>query len=196
METPERITRMNDEDPRLSEILAEDRARLRDFIRQRVPNEADAEDLLQEVFYEAILAYRLMEPIERWSSWMFRVARNRIIDRFRSKRPAGMESASSITSVDGDRLFLEDVLPSLEAGPDAAYARSVLMEELEEAIDALPEAQREVFVAHEIEGESMNDIARRTGVSLNTVLSRKHYAVKALRRQLKTIHDAFVDEGE
>jgi len=196
METPESITRMKDEDPRLSEILAEDRARLRDFIRQRVPNEADAEDLLQEVFYEAILAYRLAEPIERWTAWMFQVARNRIIDRFRKKRPSSMDGASSVTSLDGDRPFLEDILPSLEVGPDAAYARSVLLDELEEAIDALPEAQREVFIAHEIEGQSMNDIARRTGVSVNTALSRKHYAVTALRRRLKTIHDAFVDKGE
>jgi RNA polymerase sigma factor (sigma-70 family) len=127
-------SRLQEEDRRLAEILAEDRARLRDFIRTRVPNEADAEDLLQEVFYEAILAYRLMAPVERWSAWMFRVARNRIIDRFRKKRLESM-SASSIAPDQGDRLLLEDVLPSLEEGPEAAYARSLLLDELEEAID-------------------------------------------------------------
>ena len=191
MDTREGIDEIENEDRRLSEILAEDRARLRDFIRARVPNEADAEDLLQEVFYEAIVAYRLMEPVQRWSAWMFRVARNRIIDRFRKKRLERVDSTPLIPAEDGDRLFLEDVLPSLEAGPEAAYARSVLLEELEEAIEELPEAQREVFVAHEIEGESMKDIARRTGANLNTVLSRKRYAVLALRRRLQAIYDTF-----
>jgi len=190
METSEPVTRTQEED-RLAEILAEDRARLRDFIRARVPNEADAEDLLQEVFYEVVLAFRLMKPVERWSAWMFRVAQNRIIDRFRKKRPESMERTSSTSAPDGDRLFLEDVLPSRQAGPDAAYARSVLLDELEEAIDALPEEQREVFVAHEIEGESMKDIAHRTGVTVNTVLSRKRYAVLTLRRRLQAMYDAF-----
>ena len=194
MDKPARIARMQEEDRRLSEILAEDRARLRDFIRRRVPNEADAEDLLQEVFYEVIAAYRLMAPVERWSGWMFRVARNRIIDRFRKKRLESMASASSIASEDGDRLFLEDVLPSLEAGPEAAYARRMLLDELEEAIDELPEDQRIVFVAHEIDGLSMRDIAERTGVGINTVLSRKRYAVLYLRRRLQTIYDEFMGD--
>lgn len=186
-------SRLQEEDRRLAEILAEDRARLRDFIRARVPNEADAEDLLQEVFYEAILAYRLMAPVERWSAWMFRVARNRIIDRFRKKRLESM-SASSIAPDQGDRLLLEDVLPSLEEGPEAAYARSLLLDELEEAIDELPEDQRIVFVAHEIDGLSMKDIARRTGVGLNTVLSRKRYAVLYLRGRLQAIYDEFMGD--
>jgi RNA polymerase sigma factor (sigma-70 family) len=202
MDEPEGIPRMQEEDRslaedrRLSEILAEDRARLRNFIRQRVPNEADAEDLLQEVFYEAILAYRLMKPVERWGAWMFQVARNRIIDRFRKKRLESMDGHSAIASEHGDRLLLEDVLPSLEGGPEAAYARSVLLDALEEAIDELPVEQREVFVAHEIDGLSMKEIARRTGVGLNTVLSRKHYAVVLLRRRLKAVYDEFADTGD
>jgi len=194
MDKPARISRMQEDDRRLSEILAEDRARLRDFIRKRVPNEADAEDLLQEVFYEVIAAYRLMAPVERWSAWMFRVARNRIIDRFRKKRLESMGSASSIEPEGGDRLLLEDALPSLEGGAEAAYARRVLLEDLEEAIDELPEDQRIVFVAHEIDGLSMKDIAERTGVGLNTVLSRKRYAVLYLRRRLQAIYDEFMGE--
>jgi len=185
-------SRLQEEDRRLAEILAEDRARLRDFIRARVPNEADAEDLLQEVFYEVILAYRLMAPVERWSAWMFRVARNRIIDRFRKKRPEGMGSVN--TTEDGERLLLEDVLPGPEAGPESVYARHMLLEELEEAIDELPEDQRIVFVAHEIDGLSMKDIARRTGVGLNTVLSRKRYAVLYLRGRLQAIYDEFMGD--
>ena len=196
MDKPDGIARIKDEDGRLSEILAEDRIRLRDFIRARVPNEADAEDLLQDVFYEAIVAYRLMKPVERWGAWMFRVARNRIIDRFRKKRAGSMDSALSIASLDGDQLFVEDILPSLEGGPEAAYARSVLLDELEEAIDELPEEQREVFVAHEIEGLSMKEISHRTGTGLNTVLSRKRYAVLYLRGRLRSFYDEFVDRGE
>jgi len=184
---------MQEEDKDLSEVLAEERGRLRDFIRQRVPNEADAEDLLQEVFYEVIAAYRLMAPVERWGAWMFRVARNRIIDRFRKKRPESMGSESTVASEGGDRLLLEDVLPSPDAGPLAAYARSVLLDAIEEAIEELPDEQRLVFVAHEIDGESMKEIARRTGVNLNTVLSRKHYAVIYLRERLRDIHDDFVN---
>jgi len=193
MEEPQSIDRMQEEDKRLSEVLAEERDRLRDFIRRRVPNEADAEDLLQEVFYEVIAAYRLMAPVERWGAWMFRVARNRIIDRFRKTRLESMGSESTVVSNDGDRLLLEDVLPSPEAGPLAAYARSVLLDALEEAIEELPEEQRLVFVAHEIDGQSMKEIVRRTGVNLNTVLSRKRYAVLYLRERLRDIHDDFVN---
>lgn len=193
MEEPQSIDRMQEEDKRLSEVLAEERDRLRDFIRHRVPNEADAEDLLQEVFYEVIAAYRLMAPVERWGAWMFRVARNRIIDRFRKKHPESMGSESTLVSDGGDRLLLEDVLPSPEAGPLAAYARSVLLDALEEAIEELPEEQRLVFVAHEVDGQSMKEIARRTGVNLNTVLSRKRYAVLYLRERLRDIHDDFVN---
>jgi RNA polymerase sigma factor (sigma-70 family) len=186
------FTSMSEQDRQISEIIAEERSRLRNFIRRRVPNEADAEDLLQDVFYEVVEAYRLMEPVQRWGAWMFRVARNRIIDLFRKKKAEASVSDPVAVSEEGEALRLEDVLPSPEAGPEAAYARSVLLDELEEAFDELPQEQREVFVAHEIDGYSFKEIAARTGVSINTLLSRKRYAVLHLRRRLQTIHDEFV----
>jgi RNA polymerase sigma factor (sigma-70 family) len=185
------ITRMTERDRLISEIFAEEGARLRNFIRRRVPNEADAEDLLQDVFYEVTLASRLAEPVERWSAWMFRVARNRIIDLFRKKKMERLGSEPVAVSDEGEELLLEDVLPSPEAGPAAEYARSLLLEEIEEALDELPEEQRDVFVAHELEGYSFKEIAARTGVSVNTLLSRKHYAVLHLRKQLQAVRDEF-----
>ena len=179
----------------LSEIVAEEGSRLRNFIRKRVPNEADAEDLLQEVLYEVVGAYRLMEPVERWSAWMFRVARNRIIDLFRKRKLEPLASGPLAISDEGDAIMLEDVLPSPEAGPAAVYARTVLLHELEEALDELPEEQRAVFLANEADGESFKEIAERTGVSLNTLLSRKRYAVLHLRRRLQSIYDEFVRTG-
>ena len=188
--------RRQNDDRQISELVAAERSRLLNFIRKRVPNEADAEDLLQEVFYEVIVAYRLMEPVQRWSAWMFRVARNRIIDMFRRKRFEG-PSASDPISVfeEGEQLLLEDVLPSPESGPASAYARSVLLDEIEEALDELPEEQRAVFIAHEVEGYTFKEIAERTGDSLSTLLSRKRYAVLHLRRRLQAIHDEFVRTG-
>lgn len=186
---------MTERDRQISEIIATDRARLRKFIGKRVANEADAEDLLQEVFFEVIAAYRLMEPVQQWSAWMFEVARNRIIDFFRKKRPEALESEAVAVSDEGEALLLQDVLPSPDAGPAAAYARTVLLEELEEAIDELPEEQRDVFVAHEIEGYSFKEIAAQTGVSVSTLLSRKHYAVIHLRRRLQAIYNEFVKMG-
>ena len=190
-----RVTLMTERDRQISEIIATDRARLRKFIGKRVANEADAEDLLQEVFFEVIAAYRLMEPVQQWSAWMFEVARNRIIDFFRKKRPEALESEAVAVSDEGEALLLQDVLPSPDAGPAAAYARTVLLEELEEAIDELPEEQRDVFVAHEIEGYSFKEIAAQTGVSVNTLLSRKHYAVIHLRRRLQAIYNEFMKMG-
>ena len=179
---------MSEQDRQISEMIAEEGSRLRNFIRRRVPNEADVEDLLQEVFFEVVVAYRLMEPVQQWSAWMFKVARNRIIDFFRKKREGPMEGDAG-----GQETFpLEDMLPSPDAGPAQAYARTVLLDELEEALAELPQEQREVFIAHEIEGQSFKEIAARTGVSLNTLLSRKHYAVLHLRRRLQAIHDEFV----
>jgi RNA polymerase sigma factor (sigma-70 family) len=174
---------MIEKDRTISEIVAEEASRLRNFIRKRVPNEADAEDLLQEVFYEVVEAYRVMEPVQRWSAWMFQVARNRIIDLFRKRQREPTEI---------DAALIEDVLPSHDAGPAAAHARSVLLDELEEALDELPPEQREVFLAHEIEGRSFKEIAEQTGVSVNTLLSRKHYAVVHLRRRLRGIYEEFV----
>jgi RNA polymerase sigma factor (sigma-70 family) len=186
------VTTMSEQDQRISDIIAEERSRLRNFIRKRVPNDADVEDLLQEVFYEFIEAYRLMQPVQRWGAWMFRVARNRIIDSFRKKKTDALGTDAGAVSDDGEALLLEDVLPSTDAGPAEAYARTVLMEELEDALDELPPEQREVFIAHEIDGQSFKQIAARTGVSVNTLLSRKHYAVTYLRRRLKDIHEEFL----
>jgi RNA polymerase sigma factor (sigma-70 family) len=189
------LTPMSEQDRRISEIIAEERSRLRHFIRRRVPNEADVDDLLQEVFYELIAAYRLMEPVQRWSAWLFRVARNRIIDLFRkNRRQLGGDSPA--VSGEGEALLLEDVLLSPDAGPAEAYARTVLLDEIEDALDELPAEQRDVFIAHEIEGDSFKDIAARTGVGVNTLLSRKRYAVLHLRRRLRAIYNEFVKTGE
>jgi len=190
------INAMSGQDRRISEIVAQEGARLRNFIRKRVPNEADAEDLLQEVFYELIQAYRLMEPVERWSAWMFQVARNRIIDLFRKKKLESIETGPVAASEEGDPLFLEDVLPSPDAGPAAAYVRTVLLNEIEEALEELPKEQRDAFMAHEIEGESFKEMAARTGATVNALISRKHYAVLHLRRRLQAIYDGFVKTGE
>jgi RNA polymerase sigma factor (sigma-70 family) len=195
MDEPSSITSMTEQDRQISEIIAEERSRLRNFIRKRVPNEADAEDILQEVFYELIEAYRLVEPVQRWSAWLFRVARNRIIDLFRKKRLDAFGSDSVTVSGEGEPLRLEEVLTSPAAGPAEAYARTVLLEELEEALDELPPEQREVFIAHEIEGCSFKEIAARTGVRVNTLLSRKHYAVVHLRHRLQAIYEEFVKTG-
>ena len=189
MDEPPSVATMTERDSRFSAIIAEEASRLRNFIRKRVPDEADAEDLLQEVFFEAIAAYRLMLPVQQWSAWMFRVARNRIIDLFRKKRVRFTENAATAAPGDSEKLLLEQVLPSSDAGPAEAYARNVLFEEIEEALEELPEDQREVFVAHEIEGYSFKEIAARTGVSVNTLLSRKHYAVVHLRRRLQAIYE-------
>jgi RNA polymerase sigma factor (sigma-70 family) len=195
MDEPSSLTSMTKQDREISEIIDAERSRLRNFIRRRVPNEADVEDLLQEVFYELIEAYRLMKPVQRWSAWMFRVARNRIIDLFRKKRQEAFGSDPVTVSDEGEALPLEEVLTSPAAGPAEAYARTVLLEEVEEALDELPQEQREVFIAHEIEGYSFKEIAARTGVRVNTLLSRKHYAVVHLRHRLQAIYDEFVKTG-
>jgi RNA polymerase sigma factor (sigma-70 family) len=173
---------------RLSDIIHAEYRRLYQFIRKRVGDPGEAEDILQDVFYEFIEAQRLMRPIEQVGAWLYRVARNRIIDRFRRQRSAGNEIRAG---TEEESLQLEDLLPSRDAGPEAAYARSVLIEELEAAIDDLPEEQRSVFVAHELEGRSFKEIADETGVNMNTLLSRKRYAVAQLRRRLKAIYEEF-----
>ena len=181
---------MIEQDLHISEVIAEERARLRNFIRKRVPNEADVEDLLQEVFYELVEANRLLMPIEHVTGWLFRVARNRITDLFRKKKPVSFSDAA-VADDDKELLQLEDLLPSPDAGPDALYARSVLLDELEFALDELPDEQREVFVGHELEGRSFKQMAAETGVSVNTLLSRKRYAVLHLRERLQSIYDEF-----
>ncbi len=185
---------MTEQDQRISEAIDRERPRLRNFIRRRVADPSDAEDILQEVFYELLEAYRLTQPIEQVSAWLYRVARNRITDLFRKKKPE--ESTNDpIVAEDGEFLVLEDLLPSPDAGPEAAYARTVLLEELEDALDELPSEQREVFLAHEIEGRSFKELARATGLSVNTLLSRKHYAVIHLRERLRNVYDEFTKAG-
>jgi RNA polymerase sigma factor (sigma-70 family) len=185
--------RRREQDQRISETVEREQARLRSFIRRRVADQRDAEDILQEVFYEFVEAYRLMKPIEQVSGWLFRVARNRIIDLFRRKKPGSLADPVAVAD-DGEELLLEDLLPSPDAGPDAAYARGVLLEELDEALDELPGAQREVFLAHEVEGRSFKDLSAETGVSVNTLLARKHRAVVHLRRRLQAIYEEFTKE--
>jgi RNA polymerase sigma factor (sigma-70 family) len=175
-------------DERISEVVEREQSRLRNFIRRRVPDARDAEDILQDVFYELVEANRLLVPIDHVTGWLFRVARNRITDLFRKKRTESVRDAA-VADEDGEVLRLEDLLPSPEAGPEALYARNVLLEELELAVDELPEEQRDVFVAHELEGRSFKEMAAETGVSVNTLLSRKRYAVLHLRERLQRIHD-------
>jgi RNA polymerase sigma factor (sigma-70 family) len=172
----------------ISEVIQRERRRLFQFIRKRVEDQGDAEDILQDVFYELIEAYRMMKPIEQVGAWLYRVARNRIIDRFRKRRP---EALGEVSVGDEEALRLEDLLPSPDVGPEAAYARSVLLEELDAALDELPEEQRDVFVAHEIDGRSFKQLASETGLSVNTLLSRKRYAILHLRRRLQAIYQEF-----
>ncbi len=175
----------------ITETVDREQSRLRNFIRRRVADREDAEDILQDVFYELVEAYRLMKPVEQVTAWLFRVARNRITDLFRSKQRAALRGGSGAITDEGEMLQLEEFLPSPDAGPDALYVRSVLFEELDAAIDELPEEQREVFVAHELMGQSFKELSSETGVSVNTLLSRKHYAVVYLRERLQAIHDEF-----
>ena len=181
-----------EQDKRISEVVQREQSRLRNFIRRRVPDPRDAEDILQEVFYELVEANRLLMPIEHVTGWLFRVARNRITDLFRKKKPENFSATAMARNDDDDELpVFEDLLPSPDAGPEALYARSLLLEELELAVEELPEEQREVFVAHELEGRSFKEMAAETGVSVNTLLSRKRYAVLHLRERLHSIYDEF-----
>jgi len=183
---PERMARERDQ--QLSEVVRKEQGRLLGFIRRRVADPLDAEDILQDVLHELAEANRLLVPIDHVTGWLFTVARNRIIDLFRKRRPERLPA--SFESVDGEpQPGLEDLLPSPEAGPEALYARRVLLEELAIALDELPEEQRWVFVTHELEGRSFKEMSAETGVSVNTLLSRKHYAVLHLRERLQELHD-------
>jgi RNA polymerase sigma factor (sigma-70 family) len=190
MNEPLSVTSMIEQDRQISEIVAEERSRLRNFIRRRVPDPSDAEDIVQEVFYELVEANRLLMPIEHVTGWLFRVARNRITDLFRKKKPETF-SDTMVEGEDGELLQIEDLLPSPDAGPEALYFRNVLLDELELALEELPDEQREVFVAHELEGRSFKELSAASGVSVNTLLSRKRYAVRHLRERLQSIHDEF-----
>jgi RNA polymerase sigma factor (sigma-70 family) len=182
-----------EQDQRISEVVKREQFRLRNFIRRRVPDPRDAEDILQDVFFELVEANRLLMPIEHVTGWLFRVARNRITDLFRKKRPESFSDAAVAHEEDDElpQLQLEDLLPSPVAGPEALYLRSVLLDELESALDELPEEQREVFVGHELEGRSFKEMASESGVSVNTLLSRKRYALLHLRERLQDIYDEF-----
>jgi RNA polymerase sigma factor (sigma-70 family) len=181
---------MIEQDRQIADVIAKERPGLRSFIRRRVPNEADADDLLQEVFFELVEARRLLTPIDFVTGWLYRVARNRITDLFRKKRPEPFGDAVQ-QDEDGAPLGVEDLLPSPDAGPEALYLRSVLLDEFEIALAELPAEQREVFLAHEMEGRSFKELSAESGVSVNTLLSRKRYAVLHLRERLQHIHDEF-----
>ncbi len=179
---------MADQDERISTAIDREQARLRNFIRRRVTDRQDAEDILQEVFYELVETYRMMKPIEEVTAWLFRVARNRITDLFRRRKREAITDPPGANE-NGETLRWEDLLPSPDAGPEATYVRRVLLEELDAALEELPEEQREVFIAHELMGYSFKELAAQTGVSVNTLLSRKHYAVVHLRQRLQAIYD-------
>jgi RNA polymerase sigma factor (sigma-70 family) len=185
------IIAMTEQDRHISEIVTEERPRLRSFIRRRVPDPADVEDILQDVFYRLVEANRLLMPIDHVTGWLFRVARNRITDLFRKRREEAF-SDTAIEDEDGELLKIEDLLPSLDAGPEALYIRSVLLDELELALDELPDEQREVFIAHEFEGRSFKELSAESGVNVNTLISRKHYAVLHLRERLQSIYEEFM----
>jgi RNA polymerase sigma factor (sigma-70 family) len=182
------VATTREQDRRISDVVEREQSRLRNFIRRRVPDPRDAEDILQDVFYELVEANRLLMPIDHVTGWLFSVARNRITDLFRRKNPQFV-SESTAAGEDEARLRLEDWLPSPDAGPEALYARRVLFDELELAIDELPKEQRDVFVAHELDGRTFKEMAADSGVSVNTLLSRKRYAVLHLRARLQSIHD-------
>jgi RNA polymerase sigma factor (sigma-70 family) len=181
-----------EQDQRISEVVKREGSRLRNFIRRRVSDPGDVEDILQDVFYRLAEANRLLMPIDHVTGWLFRVARNRITDLFRKKKPE-LFSDAVIESEEGESLQVEDLLPSPDAGPEALYLRNLLLDEMELALDELPDEQREVFVAHELEGRSFKDLAAETGVSVNTLLSRKRYAILHLRERLQSLYDEFTN---
>ena len=201
MDEPVSIISMNEQDRKISKIIAEERSRLSNFIRRRVPDPSDVEDILQEVFHELVEANRLLMPIDHVTGWLFRVARNRITDLFRKKKPANFSDAvkdfGDVRNEDVDAPRIEDLLPSPDAGPEALYIRNVLLDELEAALDELPDepyGPREIFVAHELEGRSFKELSAESGIKVNTLLSRKRFAVLHLRQRLQSIYDEFTNK--
>lgn len=182
------VISMSDQNRRISRIAEKERSRLRNFIRRRLPDPSEVEDIVQEVFYELVEANRLLMPIEHVTGWLFRVARNRITDFLRKKKAEPFSNAA-VEDEDGQLLQIEDLLPSPDDGPEALYVRNVLLEELELALDELPAGQREVFIAHELEGRSFKELSEESGVGINTLLSRKRYAVLYLRERLQGIYN-------
>jgi RNA polymerase sigma factor (sigma-70 family) len=188
MDEPVSAISMIEQDRQISDVIAEERPRLRNFIRRRVPDEADVEDLLQEVFYELVQAHRLLKPIDYVTGWLYRVARNRITDLFRKRKPETFTDVASEND-EGELLQIEDLLPSSDAGPEALYVRSVIFDALENALGELPAEQRDVFIAHELEGRSFKELSEESGVNVNTLLARKRYAVLHLRARLQNVYD-------
>ena len=187
MEPPRTPKSMIERDTDITATVLRERTKLGNFIRRRVHDQGDAEDILQDVFHEFVQAYRLPAPIEQVSAWLFRVARNRIIDRFRKRREQPL--ADMVDAADDVEYRLDLSLPATDAGPEALYARSVLLEALQEALNELPADQRDVFVAHELEGRSFKELAAESGVGVNTLLARKRYAVLHLRVRLQAVYD-------
>lgn len=185
--TPAALTPMAEQNQRITETIVRERRRLGSFIRQRVPDPGEAEDILQDVFFEFVEAYRLPEPIEQVGAWLFRVARNRIIDRFRKRREEPLPTTGD--GDEADEYWLEQVLPSSDGDPEAAYLRAMLLDAIKAALDELPANQRDVFIAHEIDGRSFKDMAADSGISINTLLGQKRSAVLHLRARLQTFYD-------
>ncbi|WP_076605900.1 RNA polymerase sigma factor [Burkholderia metallica] len=189
MQSPLTSRTMTDPDRDITAIVMRERTRLVSFIRRRIRDPDDAEDILQDVFHEFVQAYRLPAPIEQASAWLFRAARNRIVDRFRKKKEQPLAELFD-TDDDADSEYrLDLVLPAHDTGPDARYARTVLLGALQDALDELPANQRDVFIAHELEGRSFKEMAAQSGVALNTLLARKRYAVLHLRARLQPVYD-------
>jgi RNA polymerase sigma factor (sigma-70 family) len=180
---------MTDPDSDITATVVRERTRLVNFIRRRIRDPDDAEDILQDVFHEFVQAYRLPAPIEQASAWLFRAARNRIIDRFRKKREQPLTDSFEAEDDAGSEYRLDLALPAHDAGPEALYARALLLKALQDALDELPPNQRDVFIAHELEGRSFKDMVAQSGVPLNTLLARKRYAVLHLRARLQVIYD-------
>jgi RNA polymerase sigma factor (sigma-70 family) len=175
----------------IGEVVRENGKRLFDFIRHRVNEEEEAEDIYQDVMFELTNAYRMMQPIEKIAAWLYRVARNKITDKYRKKRPDLLQDKVFISD-DDDHLYLEDLLRSTEESPDKDFDQALIQQALEEALDELPKEQRDVFIQHELEGISFNEIAEATGVTVNTLLSRKRYAVLHLREKLRSLYEELI----
>jgi RNA polymerase sigma factor (sigma-70 family) len=187
MDAPASMTFRHDE---ITTTVLRERSRLKHFIRRRVPDDGDAEDILQDVFHAFVEACHLPEPIEHASAWLFQVARRRIIDRFRKQRELAIDDTPD-ASVEDDDFRLELALPPASDGPEALLARAKVLTALQEALEELPQSQREIFIAHEIEGLSFKAMADLTGVGVNTLLARKRYAVLHLRSRLQSIYEDF-----
>lgn len=183
---------MTEQTKGIAEVVARERARLLGFIRRRVPNPGDAEDILQDVFCEFVRVCALPEPIEQVGAWLVRVARNRIIDKFRKKREESLSSDADVGDDGQDTYYLDEALPAIDGGPEAAYARAMLLEAISDALEELAPNERDVFVAHELEGQGFKEISARSGVNVNTLLGWKRRAVMHLRVRLQARYDELI----